>query len=824
MRAVLAFLLVPLGGLTAQTGGSAFPAELDRYVGTVLSEWEIPGIAIAVVRNDSTLVAKGYGVRQLGEPERVDGSTRFDVASLTKSFTATAAAILVDRGVLRWDDPVRRYLPDLLLPNDSLTARATIRDFLSHRTGIEPVNMMWVPTAVDRDEVLRRMRYVGTVAPFRDRMVYSNIGYLVAGAAAATAAGTTFETLLSDLVIRPLRLSSTTWTYEQAAGVSNAAASHATIEGRQQVIPRSLQRQPIASVAPATAVQSSAADLARWMRLHLNNGVLDGRRYVCDSSMRAMHSVQVRISTTPAMRAARLVQDTVIGYGLGWQIMDYRGHRVLWHTGNGTGQVAYMALFPDDRLGIAVMVNTWSAPLVHSALVNHIADTYLGYEPRDWAGEAFARLPSRDSARAANERTMIAMRSPVPPRVPLRAFAGRYDHPVFGPVWIRLQRSLESLTLQMGDGQIADLEYHGADAFYVVWREPLFREYYGTHVVFTMNGDSVAAFTTTLSGERFTARKQGTSAPARTDLTGADAILGRWNLRILNPRDVFSSWLEVERSGFQALVGRFVGLIGGARPIGKVEWSATDRVARFTIPTEWELPSGDLRGEFRPAGDSIVGTLVRPDGIMMAFVGKRAPLFQRSAPTAWTAPVPLFNGRDLSGWTPALTARSLPNFWTVRDGILVNDGDEGTNLMTVQRFQDFRLHAEFRLTGRNTSGIFPRGRYWVILKASRDSVPGRGTTGAVHRFLVPNEDATLGSDVWQAIDITLVGRRITVVVNGKTVIADQIVPGITGSAIDSDEAGPGPIMLQGEEQHVEFRNITISVPTERSSDGEVGKL
>ncbi len=298
--------------------------------------------------------------------------------------------------------------------------------------------------------------------------------------------------------------------------------------------------------------------------------------------------------------------------------------------------------------------------------------------------------------------------------------------------------------------------------------------------------------------------------PAGADLNGVEAILGRWDLTVLGPRGPFSSWLEVERSGFSALVGRFVGRIGGARPIGKVEWA--NGVARFSIPTEWERPIGDLRFEVRPGGDSLVGTIARADDTSNPFVGKRAPSLRRAIPTAWTTPVALFNGTDLSGWTIAPTAGSLPNNWVVRDGALANTADEGANLMTVQRFQDFKLHAEFRLPPGATSGILPRGRYWVILKDTPEPEPFRGTTGAVHRFLVPNENAALGPDVWQTIDLTLVGRRITVVINGKTVIADQIIPGVTGSAIDSDEAAPGPIMLQGEERRVEFRNITISVP------------
>jgi CubicO group peptidase (beta-lactamase class C family) len=479
-----------------------FPAELDQYIQKVLIDGQIPGIAIGVVRNDSVLVTKGYGVRELGKPGRVDENTVFDIASLAKSFTATAAAILVDRGILRWDDPVTKYLPDLRLPNDELTTGATVRDFLSHRSGLSAVNMMWVLTKVDRAEVLRRMRYVPVRIPPRQNMIYSNIGYTVASEAAAAAAHMPFEEMLRDLLIKPLRLTSTTWTYEQAERMPNVASSHATIEGKQQPIRREVQRQPIAGAA---AVQSTVSDLTRWMRLHLNNGVLDGKRYVSDSSMRAMHSIQVGIQTTPAMRAARMVQDSVVGYGLGWQIMDYRGHPLLWHTGNGDGQIAYMALLSRDRLGVVVLVNTWSAPFIHGALINRILDTYLGFEPRDWAAETLARIPAGLRAQDSIRRSIVQMKSDAPPPLQLASYVGRYDNPLFGPVWVRLEQS--HLVMQMGEGQKADLEYHGAAGFYAWWRDPLFRENFGTHVIFTLDESSVTALSTRINNDEFTASK-----------------------------------------------------------------------------------------------------------------------------------------------------------------------------------------------------------------------------------------------------------------------------------------------------------------------------
>ncbi len=483
-----------------------FPAALDQYLQKALVDWSVPGLAIAVVRNDSVMVAKGYGVRTLGRPEKVDEHTVFDIASLGKAFTATAAAILVDQARLHWDDPVRRHLPDLVLPTPELTAQATVRDFLSHRTGLEAANMMWALTAVDRKEVLRRVQYLRIVTPFRQTLVYSNIGYSVAGEVMSAAAGVPFEDLLRDLVIKPLGLPSTTWSYDQAATMPNLASSHATIAGRQQPIGRERQRQ---AIMPAAAVQSSVLDLTRWMRLHLNNGMLDGRRLVSDSAMQAIHTKQVGILTTAAMRAGRQVQDSAgVGYAMGWQTLDYRGHPMLWHTGNGDGQTAYMVLLPRERLGTVVVVNTWAAPSLHAALINKVLDTYLGYAPRDWAAEALARVPAMVRAQDSAMRMMVAMRSTNPPPVPLEQYKGRYDHPLFGPLHVRLEGP--GLILQMGGGQIADLEYHGGDAFYTRWRDPLAREYYGAHLNFEAVGGAVVQLQTRLNRDEFRAVKSPT--------------------------------------------------------------------------------------------------------------------------------------------------------------------------------------------------------------------------------------------------------------------------------------------------------------------------
>ena len=282
------------------------------------------------------------------------------------------------------------------------------------------------------------------------------------------------------------------------------------------------------------------------------------------------------------------------------------------------------------------------------------------------------------------------------------------------------------------------------------------------------------------------------------------AILGRWDLQVQGRDGPSPSWLEVWRSGNRTLVGRFVGVVGSARPVARVVFA--DGVLRFAIPPQWERDSAELRVEGRLEGDRLVGTMVTPGGQQMAWTGTRAPALRRTAPPAWGAPIALFNGADLAGWAP----RGGQSRWRVENGVLSNGGGGG-NLVTTRSFDDFKLHVEFRYPAGSNSGVYLRGRYEVQIEDSpRDREPLPIDLGAVYGFLAPNEAAGRPAGEWQTYDITLVGRRLTVVLNGRTIICDQVIPGITGGALDSDEGAPGPIYLQGDHGPVEFRKIVLT--------------
>ena len=280
-------------------------------------------------------------------------------------------------------------------------------------------------------------------------------------------------------------------------------------------------------------------------------------------------------------------------------------------------------------------------------------------------------------------------------------------------------------------------------------------------------------------------------------------LIGRWDLSVQGANGAFPSWLEVRLSGNSTLVGRFVGQFGSARPVARVDYK--DGAVRFAIPPQWEQGSEDLRVEARLDSDRLTGVLTDPAGMRSPFTGVRAPVLRHAEP-AWGKPVTLLNGRDLTGWQA-----TGANQWTVVKGILTS-ATPGSNLWTQKLFTDFKLHVEFRVPAKGNSGIYLRGRHEVQVEDSKGMEIDSHHEGGVYGFLVPNEDAARAPGEWQTYDITFVGRLVTVVLNGRTVIARQEIPGITGGALDSNEGEPGPILIQGDHSSVEYRKIVLTPP------------
>lgn len=294
----------------------------------------------------------------------------------------------------------------------------------------------------------------------------------------------------------------------------------------------------------------------------------------------------------------------------------------------------------------------------------------------------------------------------------------------------------------------------------------------------------------------------GDEGATRAAVPVAESIVGRWDITIAGPAGPLPSWLEVRPSGNGYHVGRFVGVVGSARPIARVELTG-DQV-RFAIPPQWEQGKDDLRVEGRLRGDELAGTMIMPDGARLDWSARRAPSLRRVASPRWGAPIRLFDGTSLRGW------RALgQNQWEAANGIL-RSPKSGANLVTERTFTDFKLHLEFRYPKGSNSGVYLRGRYEVQIEDSLTTEPQNDLLGGVYGFIAPSEVAARRPGEWQTFDITLVGRTVTVVANGRTVVCSREIPGITGGALDSDEGAPGPLVLQGDHGPIEYRNIVLT--------------
>ncbi|MFZ9660519.1 MAG: 3-keto-disaccharide hydrolase [Chitinophagaceae bacterium] len=281
------------------------------------------------------------------------------------------------------------------------------------------------------------------------------------------------------------------------------------------------------------------------------------------------------------------------------------------------------------------------------------------------------------------------------------------------------------------------------------------------------------------------------------------AIEGRWDLTVNEGNRIVPSWLEVRHSGTKMLVGYFVADGGSARPVARVEFNGSKM--SFTVPPQWDKGDNDIAVEGTLENDKLSGTMISADGRKFTWTGERAPALRPEKQPAWGSPLQLFNGKDTKGWHPSGTT----NQWVAENGILKSPRS-GSNFITDQKFQDFKLHIEFRYPKESNSGVYLRGRYEVQVADSKGKEPLKDEFSAIYGFLSPTHNLAKAPGEWQTYDITIYGRFVTVVANGKTVICNQEIPGITGGALDSKESEPGPIMLQGDHGPIEYRNIVIT--------------
>ena len=284
-----------------------------------------------------------------------------------------------------------------------------------------------------------------------------------------------------------------------------------------------------------------------------------------------------------------------------------------------------------------------------------------------------------------------------------------------------------------------------------------------------------------------------------------EPVLGRWDLTVQGARGPYPSWVQVQLRKETELQGRFVGQFGSVRNITTIGYG--DGTLAFDVPVQYETNKSDLHFVGKLVGDTLEGTTLGADGTALTWTGVRAPALGPDKQVTWGAPVELFNGRDLSGWNPRTAAK--PGCWSVSGGILIST-PPCVDLISDSKFGDAKLHVEFMYPAKSNSGLYLRGRYEVQIQDDAGKALDALRMGGVYGFIRPYTDATAPADQWQTYDITLRGSRVTIALNGKVIADNEVIPGITGGALDSAEGTPGPLMLQGDHGKVSFRKITLT--------------
>lgn len=481
---LLLILLVFAPAASAQQELDARLREIDEYAARAGREWGVPGFAVAVVKDDRVVFARGYGVRRAGAPEPVDADTIFAIGSNSKAFTAAALAVLVEEGRISWDDPVTRHLPAFQLHDPYATREMTVRDLLSHRSGLATFagDLLWYGSSYTRAEIVRRARYLRPASSFRSRFGYQNIMFTAAGEIVPAVTGKSWDDFLRERLFAPLGMRRTVTRHAELAAAPNVAAPHNEAGGRLRALPHG----NVDNVGGAGAIKSSAADMAEWLRLQLGRGTHGGRKIFSPAASREMWTPHAVLG--PVTESAERFNPTThfALYGLGWILNDYQGRLLVSHGGGLDGMISRVALMPEERLGVVVLTNSETA--LSNVVSNKVFDVFLGLPKRDWSADYLARTKrSKEAAEAAAKKLEEARVAGTSPSLPLASYAGTYTGQMYGDARVAEEGGRLVLRLLPSPDFVGDLEHWHFDTFRVRWRDGVVYPFPRGFVTFTLD-------------------------------------------------------------------------------------------------------------------------------------------------------------------------------------------------------------------------------------------------------------------------------------------------------------------------------------------------
>jgi len=489
---------------TASAISAASPASsqlnyLSTDVERVMKQFDVPGIAIAIVKDGQVLAAQGFGVRKLGAPDKVDAKTLFEVASNSKAFTAAALAMLVDEGKLAWDDPVTKHLPDFQMYDAYVTHEMTVRDLLTHRSGLGlgAGDLLWWPTtSFSTDEIIHKLRYIPPATSFRSSYAYDNLLYIVAGKIIAAKSGKTWGETIRERILTPVGMTSTTTSLSENAGNPNVANAHSKINDRIAAV----KAMPVPNAVGAVGINTNAEDIARWMNVLLAQGKLpaganagaaaDGKeaRLFSAKQARELWTAQTPMRTGEPNAKLAGTRANFAAYGLGFQLRDYHGRLLALHSGALQGFYSKVVLVPEEKLGIAILTNAESGGSLNALQWQLLGRLVDKDDKTDWIGAVASvedEMHAKEKARLAKTSASRAAKSQ--PSLARTAYDGDYQDPWYGIASIKHVGGKQVLSLSRTPDLTGELEHYQHDTFIVRWKERNFNA--DAYVTFSLNPD-----------------------------------------------------------------------------------------------------------------------------------------------------------------------------------------------------------------------------------------------------------------------------------------------------------------------------------------------
>jgi CubicO group peptidase (beta-lactamase class C family) len=446
--------------------------DLDDYILHAMQTFDVPGVGVAVVKDGEVVFAKGYGVRKLGETTSVDSHTLFGIGSNTKAFTTASLGILVDEGGLSWDDRVVDRLPGFQMYDPYVTHEMTIRDLLTHRSGLglgAGDLLFFPPSSYTRDDIIAKLRYIKPESSFRSKYAYDNLLYMVAGQIIPAVTGKQWQDFVKERIFAQVGMSDSNTSVADFRPDADVAAPHSNVEGKLQPIPAA----QLDNVAPAGAINSSASDMAKWMIVQLGGGQLrDGdKRLFSQQVAKEMWSAQTILPVGDPPPALAALKTNFAAYGLGWTLREYRGYKQVGHDGGLPGYVSRVTMIPDLKLGVVVLTNQESVGLLGS-IAYRILDSYLGAPPMDWV-KTIHDLAEQQKAHVAEieKKQSSARNADSKPSLPLEKYAGNYVDPWYGEITIAKEQTGLVMRFSHSPALTGDLQHWQYDTFTARWRD-----------------------------------------------------------------------------------------------------------------------------------------------------------------------------------------------------------------------------------------------------------------------------------------------------------------------------------------------------------------